>query len=371
MATGTMRRADSDPDYVRFGVDRNRIQLWEDGRREHSAPGEFEWWYFEFRLRLGALVVAFMDKMLTDATGPLLPVVSIRAQLLLIPFGEEGKFQPQDFQADASMCDVTIGTNTCQDTGAGVYRLEFQGRDVAGTIELRADVPPARIGTGHLLFENGADQQYLGWIVAVPCGAAAVDCKIGGHHIQETARGYHDHNWGDRPMSSAIHHWYWGRAEVGGFTVIFANVKAQPDYGSGEMAEVILIEGQTTIVSGSQGVTFTPSTPVPDSTTHKPFSGALTFTLDTADARFVVSLLSVWALPRTQQGDAAYHRDVAVCTLTVQRPGSVVLHGPVRTSYEMMWFGTAGAADAGSVFDRGFTDPAFVPPGLGLTVVPP
>ena len=125
--TGTVRRADTDADFARFGVDRSRIQAWEDGRRENSAAGRFEWWYFEVRLRSGAIVIAFMDKMMTDATGTLAPVISIRAQLWLRPYGDEICFPPQAFSADTSKCDVRIDSSFCRDGGGGIYHLEFHG----------------------------------------------------------------------------------------------------------------------------------------------------------------------------------------------------------------------------------------------------
>ncbi len=35
---------------------------------------------------------------------------------------------------------------------------------------------------------------------------------------------YHDHNWGNFSLKSGLDHWYWGRAHVGEFTVVFVEM---------------------------------------------------------------------------------------------------------------------------------------------------
>jgi hypothetical protein len=41
---------------------------------------------------------------------------------------------------------------------------------------------------------------------------AHVRCKIGHEEYRASGSGYHDHNWGDVPMQTLMHHWYWARA---------------------------------------------------------------------------------------------------------------------------------------------------------------
>jgi hypothetical protein len=357
-SSGHVRRADTDPDYLRFRVNRSRIDEWEDGRRELERPGTFEWWYFEIRISSAALVIAFLDKPMTDSGGGLQPLVSVRAHMLDGLHGAERHFPAAQFSASAKRCDVTIGVNTCRDSGASVYELKFDAAGIKGTVRLEATTPPARIGTGHLLFEDGAANQYLGWIVGVPSGKAEVDCTIDGYALKGTGSGYHDHNWGDRPLGSALHHWYWGRAEVGDFTLIFANMTPQPAFGSSDMAEVVLFEGGRQITCGAQGVTFVAAPPTIDADTQIPMSRVLNIVIDTGSIRCTVTLASVWKLIRLPQGQAAYHRDLALCTMIVERDGKVQVFGPAITSFEMVWFGDADEDDAMDVFQRGLTKAA-------------
>lgn len=354
-ASGRVRRADTDQDFARFDVKRDVIERWEDGQRQPSGVGTFEWWYFEVRLRFGTIVVAFMDKMLTDATKGLDPTVSVRAQIGFTRHGSETTYPVKAFSASRQQCDVRIGTNRCVDGGAR-YRLEVVSDDINGTIELTASAPPVRIGTGHLLFENGSEDQYLGWLVAVPAGQADIKLNIGGRTIEEEGRAYHDHNWGDKPMAAAIHHWYWGRAEFGDITVIASNVTAQAAFGSQAMADIVVIDGGKIVVAGSAGAAFVASPPTPDTTTGKPLSKTWGVSVTKGAVRYVVGFRSVADLVRRCDGDAAYHRDLALCVLLVDRGGLTLPMMPVVSSYEMMWFGDADPLDAHAAFARGMFD---------------
>ena len=161
---GTIRRADQDPDYTHFGVVRGQIGPWEDGQRVDPAPGYFEWWYFEVHLpdRTG-LVVCILSKPLDQSQGELEPVVSVKIKLPneSIARGGESTFAKSQYSAQTTSCNVKLGPNTCVDLGNGRYRIEFDRGDIKGAIDLEALVPPIRIGTGHLLFEHGKNDQYL------------------------------------------------------------------------------------------------------------------------------------------------------------------------------------------------------------------
>ena len=149
-----------------------------------------------------------------------------------------------------------------------------------------------------------------------------------------------------------------GRAEIGNFTIIFANVMAQPAFGSGEIAEVVLIEGGHVVASGSSGVNFAASNPTVDPVTKKPMSGVINISISTGSVFYMITFASVVSLIRVCQGQAAYHRDLALCTMTVQRGGRMELLGPAFTSFEMVWFGDAQENEMMDIFQQGLTQPA-------------
>ena len=58
-----MRLMDRPEDYSRLNVQPQKVAPWEDGRRDTSRPGAFEWWYFDAILDDGTKVVSvFMPK---------------------------------------------------------------------------------------------------------------------------------------------------------------------------------------------------------------------------------------------------------------------------------------------------------------------
>ena len=59
--------------------------------------------------------------------------------------------------------------------------------------------------------------------------------EIGVDVTQVTGTGYHDHNWGNRQMSSGLDHWYWGRAHIGDYTVVYAMLTSRGLFGAGQI----------------------------------------------------------------------------------------------------------------------------------------
>jgi len=358
---GRIRRADQDADYERFQVKRGVIEEREDGRREGFAPGSFEWWYFDFHLDDKAwIVVSFMTKPLDEPMGELQPMVAAKIRMPGEPFARGGEctFAQVSFVAQDALCDVRVGLNHCRDVGKGRYLVEFRRGDIDAQIELDALVPPARIGTGHLLFEQGGQDQYLGWLVAVPHGNVKARYWVDGKLHESTGTGYHDHNWGNRPMTGPIDHWYWGRAVVGDFVVIAANVTPMASHGTADHTDLILVEGGRTIALGHEGVTFDASAGVVDPNTHRPVSELTRYTfIDAGGNRYVASFAWKATVFWKMVGSAAYHRFQGLFTLEVTRGGQTSILGPRPTTWELMWFGDQPEASALDLYTKVLLEP--------------
>ena len=57
MAEPTAMRAAfacTDEDYDRLGLNRDKVEAWEDGLRTDGSSGDYEWWYFDSHLEGGA-----------------------------------------------------------------------------------------------------------------------------------------------------------------------------------------------------------------------------------------------------------------------------------------------------------------------------
>lgn len=94
--------------------------------------------------------------------------------------------------------------------------------------------------------------------------------------------GYHDHNWGNTSMADLIHHWYWARARVGGYTVIASDIIAEKKYGYAEIPIFPLAEGGTILADDGQVVHFTKSGEQPDPVTGKPVADTVGYDYDDA-----------------------------------------------------------------------------------------
>jgi hypothetical protein len=82
-------------------------------------------------------------------------------------------------------------------------------------------------------------KNYHKWVATVPKGVVNGSYEftsLEGRSVHKAnlngASGYHDHNYGTLPLSSTTDGWYWGRAQIGDKTIIYAKVfgKAKPAF---------------------------------------------------------------------------------------------------------------------------------------------
>jgi len=353
MTSGTVRRADQPEDFVRFGVDPASVALFEDGRRSGDGPGRFEWWYFDALLADHAYVaVLFFTKPFAHPGAVLDPVVSISIK----PPGKESvtktaHFAATTFAASIDRCDVTIDANAFKGDLL-TYRIHAKVEDLEVDAVLTRVIDPLRLGTGHLLFEDAADEHFFGWLAAVPKGSVKVSYRVGEIVATDVAGdGYHDHNWGDIDMSHLIHDWYWGRATVGGYTVIAVQLTAQQAYGSTRRTEFVLVDRDGRyLAKGNANVAFDGSDTSPDDKSGVPVANRLVYTFTDGPTQYVASFDRRDALlqkaldgnftPNDPEASGAYLRFASLCTLErVDAKGRTLL-GAGGTTWELMWFGS-------------------------------
>jgi hypothetical protein len=290
--TGSVRRADDDADYARLGIDRKLVAPWEDGQRESTASGHFEWWYFDAHLDNGAtLVVGFYTKSPVNADSDLSPSVTIN---LTLPDGriidKAYRGRREDFAASRDSCDVTIGANRFVGD-LHRYRIDAAIDDVSVSIDLVGEVDSWRPKSGHTYYAKrpGAAEELFAWLVAVPQGRATVDYQVGGTRVKATGIGYHDHNWGDAPMPKLLHDWYWARAKVGPYTVITSYVTAQKDYGYTPQTVFFLAKDGAVVAQDERKATFSTDRASTDEKTGKPVADVTRYTYVDGNTRYVVT----------------------------------------------------------------------------------
>ena len=221
---------------AKLGLDPQVVAGWEDGWRTAEDVDEaFEWWYFDMQLDDGTTLVAtFNTKPHSHPDGPLDPSV------LLIYQGPDGRkvrinepYSSADFTASTKGCDVRIGPNTVEGDLAS-YTLHVEVAGIVADLQMTRRAPSWRPGAGVSWFDS-RKKHYMAWVVPVPYGTVTgtITDHLGQREV--TGTGYHDHNWGNRLMSSYLDHWYWGRAHVGDFTVVYVRMTTKGLFGFGSL----------------------------------------------------------------------------------------------------------------------------------------
>ena len=223
------------------------VQPWEDGQRASTKRGEFEWWYFDAHFEDGSTaVIVYATKPIINPRLPLTPNLSLTITRpgveKIAQFSLPGASQ---FTVSEETCDVHIGPSwvrQSQEDGDWVYELHAETASLAADLTFTGVVPPWRPGAGKSYF--GDMEHYFAWLPAIPFGTVAGRLVYEGREHVVKGTGYHDHNWGNVALPSVMDHWYWGRAQVGDYTLIFVEQIAARKYGFTRMPVFLLAKGE-------------------------------------------------------------------------------------------------------------------------------
>jgi hypothetical protein len=276
----------SPEDYARLGVQKGRIEQWEDGRRTDGSAGTFEWWYFDCLLDDGTkLICNFNTKPIADVDKPLTPLIDLAIDH---PDGSNVHKRiyapPGEFFASRDECDVRIGRNTFSGDLQS-YRIHLEIDEIVADIALTATAPPWRPETGVIRFgERG--EQFFGWLPSVPEGKVEAMITIGGETKRHTGTGYHEHNWGNRSLRDLVHDWYWARGTIDGWTVIACYITAERNYGYRTFPIFMLSRDGRIVADDASKVAFSASNVETDAITGKPFANKTSYDYRDVDTRF-------------------------------------------------------------------------------------
>jgi hypothetical protein len=193
----------------------------------------------------------------------------------------------------------------------------------------------------------------------VPHGQASIRYRIGNEEHRASGSGYHDHNWGDVPMQTLMHNWYWARASVGPYTVIASYITATAAYGYETQIVYMLAKDSKIIADDEAKVSFEADRIATDSKTGKPVADATRYTYRDADTGYVVSFerqktilqailtdratLLKRIIARLIGFDGAYHRFTGKVTVEKFERGVRVERFDDHAIWELMYFGKARA----------------------------
>jgi predicted secreted hydrolase len=250
------------PDFLAREGLTETVQPWEDGLRAETGPGSFEWWYFDAHLDNNTTVVmVFATKPILERGGPLKPTVLLT---LNCPNGKRisraAYFPASQFSAARETCNVAIGPNRAQgDLRTYQLHVEMEADPAsdAGSISLDLTftglVPPWRPGAGKSCF--GDLNHYFAWLPAIPYGRVAGEITCDGKVYQVSGAGYHDHNWGNIGLNEVMDHWYWGRARIGDYALIYVEQIGAQEYGYTRMPVFLLAKGDQVLTGDGSKLT--------------------------------------------------------------------------------------------------------------------
>ncbi len=276
-------------------LDATKVAVWEDGfRSAGDVENSFEWWYFDMQLDDGSTLVAtFNTKPNTAPDGPLDPSV------LLIYHGPEGTkvradthHPASEFSASTDGCDIRIGPNTVTGDLAS-YELHLEGDGVVADIKLERRSPSWRPGAGITYFDK-AKSQHLAWVVPVPYGTVSGTVSVNGESREVSGSAYHDHNWGNKVMDAGLDHWFWGRAHIGDYTVVYVRMTTKGLFGLGaiNIPTFLLAKGDEVVTDDMLPLRLETSGDVPGPN-HQHYPTELEWTWRTDDGSVTMKVTNV------------------------------------------------------------------------------
>lgn len=231
-----------------------KVALWEDGLRASIGPGHFEWWYFDAHFDDGTTaVIVYATKSIINPRARLTPNLSVTVTRANGTKTAQFAFAPADqFSASAETCDVHIGPSWVKQSdtnGHWTFSLHGETERMSANLTFTGIVPPWRPGAGKSYF--GDLDHYFAWLPSIPFGTVEGTLTYDGQEHKVKGTGYHDHNWGNVALPSVMDHWYWGRAHVGDYSLIFVEQIAAKKYGEARIPVFLLAKGEKVLADDS------------------------------------------------------------------------------------------------------------------------
>ncbi|MDC7219459.1 MAG: lipocalin-like domain-containing protein [Spirochaetales bacterium] len=283
-------------DYEKLGVNPDVIEEWEDGRRDDSRPGAYEWWYFDMILDDGtAVVVIFHDK---DAATPdvaMSPYVQFEVTL---PSGEhfheDVKVGVEDAFFSTETCEIRLGEVASLTGDLKTYEIEIDTVNGIGAhLVLESMSSSWRPGSGYMGFGED-DVDYFTWLCAVPRGRVSGDLTVKGETREVSGFGYHDHQWGTVPPLMVWNHWFWLRQSFEDYTILVFDLVSNSSHDFVRYPFVFIQDAEGNIVFESTGdideTGFEVLSEYDQEATGKRVPGAFTYTFRDGDKTAVYSM---------------------------------------------------------------------------------
>lgn len=232
-------------------------EVWEDGLRTSTGPGSCEWWNFEARFDDGLSArIIFFTKPILDPYTTLKPGVQVMVTLPGDVQFEQVVMSPaKDFFASAGRCDLRIGSSWALGD-LHTYRTHTEAGDMVVDLTFESELPAWRPGAGKNYF-NLARSRFLGWLAPIPFGCVTGKISYHGKTHEVKGTGYHDHHWGNVGLGEVFSYWYWGRAHVGDYTILFSELVGSESYDRQKLHIFLLAKGNRILTQDGEPLRLT------------------------------------------------------------------------------------------------------------------
>ncbi|RXY96507.1 hydroxyneurosporene dehydrogenase [Malacoplasma penetrans] len=263
------------------------IQLWEDGLRTTGKRGEYEWWYYDAKMDDGStLVITFFTTNPTNTKGGFNPNIKIEftrrdgskvSDLIYV--------DKKDCYFNKNKCEVKMKDNFFIGD-LNKYYIYVRSPKIEANIELSANVKSWRPETG---FQQFGEKEYFAWLPSVPEGKTKATIRIDNSIEEFLGTGYHDHNWGNTSMLKLLHHWYWGRAKVGPYTVISCFLTTVKKYGYTKFPIFMIANEDKLICDDANNINFYTEEKQLSNTTGKWYDNKLVYDYNGVEGHYKIT----------------------------------------------------------------------------------
>ena len=225
-----------DLDSVQTGSPDHALKPEDDGFHiVDPVPGDFEWWYFDL---VDENSGCFLKVVIHIGTDPLKTRIWPQLAVSLKTPGYQGSFSESydlnDIEADTSSCSIAIKDQIrvwAQTRDQPEYHIRIDLSQFQCKLKFISTLEGWKPFGNEVRFKIGNRTSAFSWTIPVP--RARVEGEFFFENKKFTiadAIGYHDHNYVriDRQhplhLDGLVSRWYWGKAYVDRFTVIFGDI---------------------------------------------------------------------------------------------------------------------------------------------------
>lgn len=239
---------DQPADYQKLGINPSHIEAWEDGRRDTSAAGHGEIWYFDCSFDDGStLVLGFRPKspaaVGNDHDNPNIAINYTPAEQPT--FNDYRLYNLDQVNSSQTTANLQWGPNSLTSpqpwhtydvkvVDEGKYPVAIDGKSSTDhtaqlSLHFEAQTEPFRPGTGYVVF--GAKEQYYYNFICITKLTVNGHLRINGEDKEVTGSAYYNHQWFNISPAMAFHHWFWGRQNIGKYSVLLYDMVGAPQFG--------------------------------------------------------------------------------------------------------------------------------------------